>query len=67
MNIFTYVAKLGHLKKKKRVCVASPVFMAVCGDDMVGCVAQLLAHETPGDSVQLWISLHFNNERQTLA
>lgn len=65
MNIFIHVVKLGHLKTS--MCVISLVFVAVCGDDMVGCVPQLVAHEAPREGVWLWIGLHVNTQEQTLA
>lgn len=45
----------------------APVLVAVGGDDVVGGVPQLLAHEAPGDGVWLWIGLKVDTEGQTLA
>lgn len=58
MNIFTCVLKTEALEA--RVCFVSLVLVAVCGDDMVGGVPQLVAHEAPGERVRLRISLHLN-------
>lgn len=66
MNIFRLCGKTGALKASVCLCVGLPVFMAVCGDDMVGCIPQLVAHEAPREGVRLWISLHVNNQGQTL-
>lgn len=49
------------LKTSVCLCViVTPVLMTVCGDDMVGCVLQLVAHEAPGGDAQLWVSFHVN-------
>lgn len=43
VNIVTRVGKLEHAPQS----FVLRVFVAACGDDMVGCVPQLVAHETP--------------------
>lgn len=45
----------------------APVVPAARGDDVVAGVSELLAHEAPGEGVRLWIRLHANVQRQTVA
>lgn len=49
------------------MCAASRVFVAVRGDDVVGRVPQLVAHEAPGEGVRLRVRLHVDAQGQTLA
>lgn len=59
MNVFTHVAK-------KAARAALRVVVAVRGDDVVGRVAQLMAHEAPRHAAWLRIGLHADGEGQAL-